>query len=227
MGYCVYQHINRSNGKSYIGITKQVPEMRWGNDGANYKSSPHFWAAIQKYGWDNFEHKILAQGLSKDDACAMEIELISEYKTQNKAFGYNIMEGGSAPSIPQEIRNVMSAKMRGNKNGVDHKCSEEKKKKISDAQKGRKLTEEHKTKLSIAKKGKPHVPPSEETRRKISDSHKKNPVYCEETGIVYESIHDCARNLGLIATLVCKCCKGKIKSTGGYHLKYYDNTINA
>ena len=52
--YIVYQHKNKINGKVYIGITMQDPERRW-RHGEGYKSSPHFYAAIQKYGWDNFE----------------------------------------------------------------------------------------------------------------------------------------------------------------------------
>ena len=221
MGYTVYQHRNKINGKRYIGITKQHPESRWGTDGANYKSSPYFWGAIQKYGWDNFDHEVLHDELSREEACAEEVELIARFHTQDKEFGYNILEGGSAPSIPKEVREIMSIKMMGNKNGYGHRCSEEKKKKISEAQKGRKLTEEHKVKLSLAKKGRSHTPPSYETRKKISDAHEKTPVYGEETDTVYESIQACARSLGLYATLVCKCCKGKLKSTGGYHLRYY------
>lgn len=225
--YCVYQHINKVNGKRYIGITKQIPEARWGKDGSNYKSSPYFWSAIQKYGWNNFEHEILFDNLSKEDACIKEIELIAHFNTQNKQYGYNIMDGGSSTTMPENIRKIMSDKMRGNKNGLGHKCSEEKKRKISEAQKGRKLTQEHKAKLSAAKKGKSHPPPSEETRMKISDSHKKKRVYCKETSAVYESIQSCAKELGIDATWVCACCKGRTKSAHGYHLKYYDDTIKA
>lgn len=225
--YYVYQHINKINGKRYIGITKQIPESRWGVDGVNYKGSPYFYSAIQKYGWDNFEHEIIFSGLTKTDACNKEIELIAQFNTQNKQYGYNILEGGIAPTIPLEVRKVMSEKMRGNKNGLRHACSEEKKRKISESQKGRKLTEEHKKKLSVAKKGSHHKPPSDETRKKISDSHKKKQVYCTETDTVYESIQSCAKELELESTAVCACCKGKHKSTHGYHLKYYNDTIKA
>ena len=114
--YYVYQHINKINGKRYIGITKQNPESRWGTDGANYKSSPYFYSAIQKYGWDNFSHEILFNGLTKEEACDKEIELIAYFQTQDKQHGYNIMEGGSTPVIPEEVRKLMSEKMRGNKN---------------------------------------------------------------------------------------------------------------
>lgn len=46
--YTVYQHKNKINGKIYIGITKQSPEKRWGINGCNYKTSPHFYSAIKK-----------------------------------------------------------------------------------------------------------------------------------------------------------------------------------
>lgn len=220
--YSVYMHVNKVNDKKYIGITKQTPEARWGTNGRNYQNRcPHFWSSIQKYGWNNFEHIVVASGLSKEDACNMEIDLIAKYRTQDKNFGYNILEGGTAPSLPEEVRKKMSISMRGNKNGAGHPCSEEKKKKISEAQKGRKFSEERRKHLSEVKKGKPHAPCSEETRKRISDSHEKFPVYCEETGIVYPSIQGCAKELGVQATLVCRCCKGKQKSTGGFHFSYY------
>ena len=220
--YCVYQHVNLSNNKKYIGITKQDVSVRWGANGVNYKSSPHFYNAIQKYGWNNFQHDILYSDLSKDEACAIEKELIKEHKIQDPRYGYNVMEGGVAPSIPIEIRQIMSEKMKGNKNGLGKICSEEKKKKISEAQKGRKLTDEHKRKLSEAKKGKTYGPLSEERKKKIADAHKKKKVYCVELNRVFESIQSCARELNLIATYICACCKGRIKSHGGYHFHYFE-----
>lgn len=226
--YCVYQHINKINGKRYIGLTRQTPELRWGLNGINYRDKcPHFWNAIEKYGWDNFDHIVIKTGLTKDEACALEIQLINQYQTQDKEFGYNILSGGTAPSIPEETRYKMSIAMKGNTNGAGHPCSDEKKKKISDAQKGRKFTEDHKQKISNAKRGKSHPSPSDDTRQKIADAHIKTPVYCEETDMVYESIQSCARELNLWATLICKCCRGKLQSTGGYHFHYYNNTINA
>ena len=67
--YCVYCHTNKINGKKYIGITCQKPNKRWGVDGKKYHESPKFWNAIQKYGWDNFNHEVLFTHLSKDEAC--------------------------------------------------------------------------------------------------------------------------------------------------------------
>lgn len=225
--YTVYQHKNKINGKIYFGITGRKPEERWGNNGSNYKSTPHFYSAIQKYGWDNFEHNILYKNLTEGEACNIEQILIKKYHTQDREYGYNILEGGQASQLPKEIREKMSKAMMGNQNGLGHPCTEEKKQKISMAQKGRRLTEEHKAKLSEAAK-KRHVPCSEEKKKTLSQNYpNKRRVYCDETDTVYSSVRECARQLNLHATLVSKVCRGKLHTTGGYHLKYYDDMINA
>lgn len=88
--YCVYVHCF-PNGKRYVGITKQEPYRRWSNGNA-YKGLMR--RAIEKYGWENIEHIIVANGLDKDDACSTEIRLIKEYDTTNKKNGYNLSTGG-------------------------------------------------------------------------------------------------------------------------------------
>ena len=67
--YKVYAHINKQNGKAYIGITNRpTPQRRWGLDGQGYKLQPKFYNAIQKYGWLEFEHCILSENLTKQEA---------------------------------------------------------------------------------------------------------------------------------------------------------------
>lgn len=56
--FFVYQHINKQNGKRYIGITSQkTPQKRWKN-GLGYMGQPLFYNAIVKYGWDGFTHEV-------------------------------------------------------------------------------------------------------------------------------------------------------------------------
>jgi group I intron endonuclease len=221
--YSVYQHINVINNKKYIGITKQNIESRWGINGVNYKNSPRFYNAILKYGWDNFLHEVIYTNLSKEDACKKEIELIKEYRTQEKEYGYNILEGGNHSSMPKEIREYMSKVMMGNQNGKGKVCSEEKKKKISEAQKGKTLSEEHRRNISNAKKGKSHKPISEEARKKIADKHKKKKVLCVTNNTVYESIQECVRQLNIEATSVCAVCKGKHKHHKNMIFQYLED----
>ena len=224
--YVVYQHKNKINGKVYIGITSQKPEQRWGSQGCNYKSSPHFYSAIQKYGWDNFEHNILFTELTKEQACLKEQELIKEYNSMNREFGYNSTSGGDIFTMNEETKQKISQAMMGNQNNLGHPCSEEKKKKISNAQKGREFTEEHKQKLSEAAKNR-HVPCSEEKKQILKEKSHKKPVYCEELDKIFESVQECGRQLGIPATNISKLCNGRGKTLKGYHLKYYNDTINA
>lgn len=92
--WTVYMHISPS-GKVYVGITKQKPEKRWkGGSGYVRKDNhqPLFANAILKYGWDNIEHKIVATGLTREEANAIEQALIAKYKREGKS--YNITDGG-------------------------------------------------------------------------------------------------------------------------------------
>ena len=225
--YSVYQHVNKINQKVYIGITKQDVEKRWGNNGINYKSSPHFYAAIQKYGWDNFEHNVLFTGLTQKEACLKEQELIKQFNSMNREFGYNSTSGGENFTMNEETKQKISKALMNNKNSLGHACSEEKKQKISSAQKGRKFTEEHKQKLSEAAKNR-HVPCSEGKKQTLREKSHKRKVYCEELDTVYESVQECGRQLNIPATNISKLCSGRGKTLKGYHLRYYnDDTINA
>lgn len=99
--YSVYMHINKVNNKKYIGATSIKPYRRW-NNGNGYKGQP-FFNAIEKYGWDSFEHIIIANGLIKDDALKLEHELVEKYKTTNSEYGYNIVKGGHGSGIMDNI----------------------------------------------------------------------------------------------------------------------------
>lgn len=90
--YCVYIHKNKINQKVYVGITSQKPERRWGCKGHNYQMQVKFYQAIQKYGWDNFEHLILYSNLNETEAIKLESELIEKYNSIEH--GYNVSTGG-------------------------------------------------------------------------------------------------------------------------------------
>lgn len=92
----VYCHKNIQNGKEYIGITNDV-KRRWSANGAHYKDSPKFWNAILKYGWDSFEHIILYDALSRNEAREKEIEIIKA--RDSVSGGYNISAGGDIPPV--------------------------------------------------------------------------------------------------------------------------------
>ena len=130
MTFTVYMHINRVNGKKYVGITKNEKNLnrRWVN-GKGYFRNKHFSDAIARYGWENFDHIVVAEGLTKEEACQLERELIRRYDTQNKEKGYNLTDGGEFFHHSEESRKLMSEHRKGK--GL-HEFSEEHKRKIKE-----------------------------------------------------------------------------------------------
>ena len=115
MSYIVYKHTTPNN-KVYIGITSRDINKRWAN-GLGYRNNKHFFNAILKYGWSNIEHKVLFTGLSKEDACKKEIELISKYDSTNQLKGYNISTGGDGGSRGVKLSKKAREKIRLSKLG--------------------------------------------------------------------------------------------------------------
>ena len=91
--FIVYMHVF-PNKKVYIGITCQKPNERWRNGKGYKKSQIKIRNAINKYGWENIEHKVLYENLTKEEAEQKEIELISFYNSNNKNKGFNKSKGG-------------------------------------------------------------------------------------------------------------------------------------
>lgn len=111
--YIVYCHTNKLNGKRYIGATSQTPAERWGRDGKKYTSG-RLKKAIDKYGWDSFEHKVLFTGLDKQTARSIERKLIEKYDTTGDG-GYNTTAGGEdclGREFTKESRRKMSESAR-------------------------------------------------------------------------------------------------------------------
>ena len=112
--YCVYMHINKKNNKKYVGITSQNPLLRWDN-GHGYYRNIHFYSAIKKYGWDGFDHLIVKSDISSEEACELEKKLISKYNSNNPKFGYNITCGGEKNILPYESKRKISKANKGRK----------------------------------------------------------------------------------------------------------------
>lgn len=216
----VYIHTSPDN-KVYIGITsKTPPEKRWGKNGINYKRSPHFWNAIQYYGWDNFQHIIFAENLSKDEAGMMEKCLILLYDATNKDKGYNLTFGGEGGSPTEEVKQKLRKKALG------RKLSQEIREKISQGNKGKKVSQETIEKLKEARKT---YVASDATKQKIKDNHAdvsggKHPrakaVICVELNTIFDCTRDAERQLGVNHAHISACCKKQRKTAGGYHWKY-------
>lgn len=205
--YSVYRHTS-PNGKIYIGITRRAVTDRWGK-GRGYKKNLYFWRAIQKYGWDSFKHEILYDGLSKDEACKIEIELIAKYKSNKFKYGYNICAGGEGrfgdkQSVETRIKISEASKSQWKDEEIRQKhidsakgriFSEETKEKIRKSNLGKKRSKEVCEKISKAKKGcvpwnkgLKCGPRSEETKLKISRSSKGKVITEEQKQKISEKL---------------------------------------
>lgn len=52
------------------------------------------------------------------------------------------------------------------------------------------------------------------------------PVQCVETGVIYESIKEAARQTGLAKNKISYCCRGIRNKTGGYHWKFVNPNMS-
>lgn len=138
--YCVYIHINKVNGKMYVGQSCDLHE-RWRCQGKNYFSSIKFFHAIKKYGWDSFIHIIIKDNMSIEEADALEKELIEKFDTINN--GYNLKEGGARGELSLESLRKMSSSIK--RGFQEHP---ERREKIRQKALGRVVSDETKRKLS-------------------------------------------------------------------------------
>ena len=223
--YTVYSHINKINSKIYVGITCQEPWTKRFNskDGSGYKSCILFYNAIQKYGWNNFEHKILATCEEENAAKELERYYIALYKSNDKNFGYNIMEGGQTQRYPQSIKEKISKANKGKPSPSKGKVmSEEQKRKISEAQKGRPFTPEHAAncKKAMREYFKTHKPSHTFTAEDHAKSKEltMKKVRIVELDKIFNSMTECAKFMNVNISNLSNAIKANRKYKG-YHIE--------
>ncbi len=114
--YTVYAHINKINGKTYIGTTKRDVRDRW-RKGKRYEPNKEFYNDIIKYGWDEgFYHEIIAGNLTEKEGYNFEKLLIEKLDTINN--GYNQVEGGKNAKPTDEVRLKLSKTKRKNSKSI-------------------------------------------------------------------------------------------------------------
>lgn len=204
--YKLYIHINKINGKKYIGITKESPNRRW-RKGKGYKSNSHFTLAIKKYGWDNFYHIVAIDGLTQSQACILERMFILIYRSNNKYFGYNSTSGGEKNYYRTE-----ETKQTGSKNPMFGKFGDKN-----------------------PFFGKVHSQESLATmRRKKKGGNNPNAkkVMCLNTRVIFPSCREASEWCNIPRQNIHRCCAG-IRPTAGKHpiskeklkWRYLDNEI--
>ncbi len=176
--YKIYLITNLLNYKKYVGITKFSLEERFSQ---HTKKGFLLTESIQKYGEQKFSIELIEEVESSERAYELEIFYIKEYNTKAPN-GYNLTDGGDGVfgwqptnEYRQECSERVKQLHKNKKIGMYGKThTEETKQKMSESLKGnqnclgRILSEETKLKISSSHKGKSL---SDETKKKISENH--------------------------------------------------------
>ena len=194
----IYKTTNLINGKIYVGQDSH-------ND-SNYLGSGYYLIrAVNKYGKENFQKEILCKCKTKEELNEKEIYWIKKLKSQNRAVGYNLTEGGQGGFLSKEINKKISLilinfyqkhpeiiKKRGKKISNSLKKYYENNPKIKEkiSQRNKKFYKEHpefrqRKSLEVKKYFIENLKSIQKRNEKISDSLKK---YYENNPKVKEKI---------------------------------------
>ena len=206
----IYKIENTSNGKCYIGQSVQI-ESRWRHHKYHLAKGNHQNRYLQNAynkSPEAFTFEVLEE-CDIEQLNDLEQFYIWLFNSTNDKCGYNLDTGGlSGRHLSIETKEKISAWLLDNA-----------------PMRGRKHTAETKEKIAKSKRN-----PSDETRRKMSESHmgksgevhpRSKKVVCLETGTVYANAREAARMTNAHPSAIYAVCDGKRMTAGGFHWARY------
>lgn len=221
----VYLVTNKINGKKYVGQHSGDSLKRYWRHCTNHALSgsidkPYLYNAIRKYGIQNFIIEPIVLVETKQEMDSHEKRLIADLNTR-KPNGYNLTDGGDGvlgfkhseesneknrqAHLGKKMSEQSSEKKRLAMIGFKH--TNETKQRMSEYVK----TEDHCNKISTAKMGnksRTGMPHSEESKRRISDSHKGVPLSESHKAALRKARHIQWHVARGIINPNCKFCQG-------------------
>lgn len=214
MSNYTYMITNKINGKVYVGSHCWKGE---GLDPDYFGSGTAITRAVKKYGKKNFQVEVLYYYDTVEECRQDEERILTEYNVRDCPYSYNCknsaigwtsedVKGKNNPMYGRTGENnpMYGKRGKGSPNYGKHH-TDETRKKISRAKKGKTVSEEHRKKLSQAKK-------------KLM-----TPIVAIQidTGKVkiFESQMECSRVLGIYSGKINDCLKGRRKTYKGYTFK--------
>lgn len=212
-------------GKVYIGQSLDI-KKRWRAHVYNVGRSKLL-NSLRKHGNSNHVFSIvheLPKDVTQDVLNIYEQIYIDAYRDLGIDL-LNLREGGSRGTHSLETRKIISEKGMGRRLSEKHKAAISLLHKGHKYNLGRKQTEEHKQKIRLKQKGRVHTL---EHNKKVSESKSGDKCYmygidpskhpqakkirCTKTDIVYGTITEAARALGLKRNTLSMCLIGKNKN---------------
>ena len=176
--YKIYKCTNNVNGKVYIGYTHKSLEKRIIEHKSCSKKGSYYLLhkAIQKYGMDSFDWKIIFESKDKEYLLKeMESFFIKEYNSYfETGHGYNMTYGGQGGMSNRKHTDSTKEKMKNARN-----------KRNVEPMLGKKHSLETKNKMSFAKLGKQK---DLEYKKMCSERNKKRYLDPEKRKILSKSI---------------------------------------
>ena len=263
MGF-IYKITNTITNKCYIGETIKSPEHRWKQHLQKIKKGegcPALRDAINAHGLENFTFEVILN-CPDEERFYREIEMIKRYNSQVPN-GYNILPGGicgggfiGKKHTPETIEKIKESGKKFREENPDF--FETYREKHSQAtSNGLKNSEVFKKAVEEERIGKGHSDkkPSEETKKKISESvtkyfeslgegnhvniekhrevmtkavGKKIAQYNEKNEFIaeYPSISEAARQSSIGKSNIQHVLRGDTLKAGGFHWKYVEQPTN-
>ena len=131
--------------------------------------------------------------------------MINEYRTREPEFGYNICVGGGGTSgcvigDAEKKRRSDYWKGENNPNYNGKMWTPEYREHMRQVNLGKKLTEEHKRKIGDALRGRKHV--SEAGKKHIAETHSRS--IRRDDGVIFDSVNEAAASVGVTPSAISK-----------------------
>ncbi len=169
MIYYLYKTVNQINNKEYIGVHHGELNDRYMGSGVLLKK------AIKKYGRENFRKEILETFEEREKAFEREREIVTEdYVSMNHT--YNVASGGCGGDLRSGLKCSDETRKKISEAAIKRNADPRFKEMLSRVHKGKKLTKENIEKTASKNRGKTRC---EEFKRKCSEriSGENNPMY--------------------------------------------------
>jgi len=208
--YYIYITTNLINKKFYVGqhiVDNSTKDTYLG-------SGRLFTKSLNKYGRENFNKEILYYAYSKEEANEMEIWYINKLDAKNKNIAYNLAEGGG------KVGDCLGKEIMCIETGVIYKSIRFAGRELGIS--GTNIVSHLKGK-TLSVKGLHFKYVNEESPNRIP-IYRKEKIYCLETNKVYDNVKHICEELKLNESCVSMTCNRKISTTGGYHLRYENDS---